>query len=73
MVVVGDAGNREFPYLNKGGGVEAFQFPQPAYELFRSTSPAGFGLLAGHNGSVVTWRQCNARTGDAIDEHVFRR
>jgi hypothetical protein len=72
-IVVGNAGNREFPYHNKDGSVEAFQYVQPAFEEFRSTSPAGFGLLTVHNDSVMTWRQLNARTGETIDEHIYHR
>jgi len=53
--------------------VEAFQYVQPAFEEFRSTSPAGFGLLTVHNDSVMTWRQLNARTGETIDEHIYHR
>ena len=72
-IVVGNAGNREFPYRNKDGTIEAFQYPQPSYERFRSTDPAGFGLLTVHNTSVMTWGQLNARTGEVIDAHVYHR
>ena len=72
-IVVGNAGNREFPYRNKNGTIAAFQYPKPRYEEFRSTSPAGFGLLAVHNESVMSWQQYNARTGETIDEHVYHR
>ena len=72
-LVVGNAGNREFPYHNKDGSIEAFQSPQPSYEEFRSTSPAGFGLLSAPNRSVLSWRQFNARTGEPIDAHVYHR
>lgn len=71
--MVGNAGNREFPYHNKDGTIEAFQYPQPSYESFRSTDPAGFGLLTVHNTSVMTWAQLNARTGEVIDGHVYHR
>ena len=54
-------------------GIEAFQYPQPSYERFRSTDPAGFGLLTVHNTSVMAWGQLNARTGEDIDAHVYHR
>ena len=72
-LVVGNAGNREFPYHAHNGSVLPFAFPQPAYEEFRSASPAGFGFLTVHNGSVMTWQQFNARTGGVLDEHVYHR
>ena len=56
-----------------GSGIEAFQFPQPAWEHFRTPWPSGFGLLDVHNRSVMVWRQMNAMTGAVIDEHVFHR
>ena len=45
-LVVGNAGNREFPYHNKDGSIEAFQSPQPSYEesLFHPTQPL-FGAI----------------------------
>lgn len=72
-IVVGNAGNREFPYHNGDGSVEAFLFPQPSYEMFRSISPAGFGLSTVHNGSAMSWTQLNSRTGDVIDAHIYNR
>jgi hypothetical protein len=81
-IVVGNAGNIEFPYGNhtlqklthyKNSSIEAFQSPQPSWEHFRSKFPSGFGLLDVHNRSVMVWRQINARTGATIDSHVFRR
>ena len=71
-IVVGNAGDREFPYHTPNGSVMPFKYPQPAWEHFRSTSPAGFGLL--HvNATTMTWRQHNARTDAVIDEHVYHR
>lgn len=71
-IVVGNAGDREFPYHTKNGTIMPFAYPQPPWEHFRATSPAGFGLL--HvNASTMLWRQYNARTDAVIDEHVYRR
>ena len=50
-----------------------FAYPQPSYEEFRSTSPAGFGFLTVHNRSVMTWQQLNAKTGAVLDTHVYHR
>jgi hypothetical protein len=70
-IVVGNAGDREFPYM-KNGTVMPFQYPQPTWEHFRATSPAGFGLLE-VNESTMVWRQYNARTDEVIDEHTYTR
>lgn len=72
-IVVGNAGNREFPYHDKAGNIVKFAYPQPTWEHFRSTSPAGFGLLDVPNASTIVWRQFNARTGGVIDSHVYHR
>ena len=72
-IVVGNAGNREFPYHTQNGTVKPFASPQPPYEEFRSAFPSGFGFLTVHNRSVLTWQQFNARTGSVLDEHVYRR
>ena len=66
------SGDREFPYHAKNGSVAPFAYPQPSWEHFRATSPAGFGLLE-VNESAMVWRQYNARTDAVIDEHVYRR
>lgn len=71
-IVVGNAGDREFPYHTKNGTIMPFAYPQPSWEHFRATSPAGFGLLE-VNASTMVWRQYNARTDAVIDEHVYRR
>ena len=71
-IVVGNAGDREFPYHTPNGSVMPFEYPQPAWEHFRSPSPAGFGLLE-VNATTMTWRQHNARTDAVIDEHVYHR
>lgn len=42
------------------------------FESFRSTSPAGFGLLA-VNETTMVWEQFNAKTGAALDSHVYHR
>jgi hypothetical protein len=52
--------------------VMPFQYPQPTWEHFRATSPAGFGLLE-VNESTMVWRQYNARTDEVIDEHTYTR
>ena len=68
-VVVGNAGDREFPYMN-GSHVRKFAFPMPSWEKARSTFPAGYGLLAA-NASRLAWTQMSSRTGLAIDSFVF--
>ena len=71
-IVVGNAGNREFPYRYSNGTIEKFLYPQPSYERFRSTSPAGFGLLD-VNETAMQWRQLNAKSGTVIDQHLYTR
>lgn len=72
-LIVGNAGNREFPYHEKNGSLAPFAYPLPSYERFRSPYPAGFGFLTVHNSSVMTWQQFNARTGAVLDEHTYIR
>ena len=51
----------------------AWAAPVPQnFESFRSTSPAGFGLLA-VNETTMVWEQFNAKTGAALDSHVYHR
>ena len=70
-IVVGNAGNREFPYMN-GTHVRNFSYPMPSYEKARSPFPAGYGLLE-VNESTLEWTQMSSRTGRAIDSFVFQR
>ena len=65
-IVVGNAGNREFPY--KAG----FDEKMPPYERFRSPFPSGFGLLE-VNRTAMRFRQFNARNGSILDAHTYMR
>eukprot|EP00040_Diaphanoeca_grandis_P024909 m.137597 g.137597 ORF g.137597 m.137597 type:complete len:482 (-) comp29929_c0_seq1:35-1480(-) len=72
-IIVGNAGNREFPYKNTNGTVAGFAYPQPSYEQFRSAFPSGYGLLTVYNATTMAWQQMNAITGQPIDVHVYSR
>jgi hypothetical protein len=71
-IVVGNAGNREFPYMN-GSAVAGFVYDMPAYESFRAASPSGFGLLELRDPTTMVWTQYNALTGLPIDTHTYKR
>ena len=71
-IVVGNAGNREFPYMN-GSHVAGFAYDMPAYESYRAASPSGYGLLQMPSPSQMIWTQFSALTGKAIDTHTYER
>ena len=50
-IVVGNAGNRAFPYHYPNGSVEGFQFGMLSFERFRSYEPSGFGQPLGGHGA----------------------
>ena len=63
-IVVGNAGNREFPYSKH----DTWLKPVPDNMVARSEYPSGFGLLSA-NATALTWRQFDARARKVIDEH----
>jgi hypothetical protein len=71
-IVVGNAGDREFPYHN-GSEVEGFAYPMPEFESARSAFPSGLGVLSVPNASTMVWQQLIARNGTVLDSHVFRK
>ena len=70
-IVVGNAGNREFPYMN-GTHVRNFSYPMPLYEKARSSFPSGYGLLT-TNESTLQFTQMSSRTGHVVDSFVFQK
>jgi hypothetical protein len=66
-IVVGNAGDREFPYAHP------WAYPMLPFERKRIADPSGFGILSVPNASTMVWRQYCSRSGKVLDEHVFSK